>query len=185
MDDIKLSKTKIRKDIIAKRNLLSTDELDKAGNELCRVLKNDSLYRESHIILAYASYGTEIPTYSFIKCTIEDSKSVFLPKVVDNKMIFFRIESVDELIIGYKGIPEPKGDSEIYSSNDKAMMLMPGVAFDKEGNRLGYGGGFYDRFLEDNPELLDRSIAFGMHFQMIENIPTEAFDIKPSKIVII
>lgn len=110
MDDIKLSKTKIRKDIIAKRNLLSADELDKAGNELCRVLKNDSLYRESHIILAYASYGTEIPTYSFIKCAVEDSKSVFLPKVVDNKMIFFRIESVDELIIGYKGIPEPKGE---------------------------------------------------------------------------
>ena len=92
---------------------------------------------------------------------------------------------MDELVAGYKGIPEPKGDSEeyVYPMEGNTLLLMPGVAFDPFGNRMGYGGGFYDRFLADKEDLRLCSIAVGFQCQMVEQIPVEAHDVKPYQII--
>lgn len=187
MYDYKSIKQGIRKEILAKRNSLDENALIDAGSRLSKILSSEDIYLQSDIVLAYASYGSEIPTYKFINKALDDKKYVFLPKVVGKDMIFYRISSTEELVLGYKNILEPTGDSEAYKYDEdkviRAMILMPGVAFDRCGNRMGYGGGFYDRFLEDKPELQKRSIAFGFGFQMIDTLPCEVFDIKPAKIV--
>ena len=87
---------------------------------------------------------------------------------------------------GYKGIREPKGDTEVYSGKDasladKTLMIMPGVAFDRNRNRMGYGGGFYDRFLSDKPWM--HTIAIGYQCQMFPEIPVEENDIRPGQII--
>lgn len=192
MNDSGLIKKNIRAEVLKKRNLLSPRELVLIGERLCTSLTAEDLYFDSELVLAYASYGTEIPTNKFIEQALSDGKQVFLPKVIGKEMIFYRINSMNDLVNGYKGIPEPQclsSSFQYYKLNDsekmKSMILMPGVAFDIYGNRIGYGGGFYDRFLADKPVLLKRSIAYGLCFQQVEEIPVDEFDLKPSRIVFI
>lgn len=184
MDDIKQLKKNIRKEILAQRDKLSDSELKKAGECLCEYLVNEDLYLSSNTILAYASYGSEIPTYEFIEYALKDNKALYLPKVVGKEMLFYRVESLTQLALGYKGIPEPVDGLEMYDycNSLSDMILMPGVAFDLKGNRIGYGGGFYDRFLRKKQILLDRSIAFAFDFQCIDSVPCEEFDIRPSRV---
>lgn len=184
MDDIKQLKKNIRKEILTQRDKLNDYELKKAGECLCKLLVNDDLYLSSDRILVYASYGSEIPTFGFIEYALNDNKELYLPKVVGKEMNFYRVESLTQLALGYKGIPEPVDGLKIYDycNSLSEMILMPGVAFDYEGNRIGYGGGFYDRFLQNKPILLSRSIAIGFDFQRIDRIPFEEFDIRPSRV---
>jgi 5-formyltetrahydrofolate cyclo-ligase len=95
-------------------------------------------------------------------------------------MKFFYITSFEEdLEDGYFGIREPK---EIHPAKEEnALLLMPGVAFDEARHRVGYGGGFYDRFLEAHPGMVTVALAF--EFQVKEEVPFEEFDIRPSRIV--
>ena len=102
-----------------------------------------------------------------------------MPKVVGQDMIFYKLTDFAQLEKGYFGIPEPAG-GEIVQWED-AMMVMPGVAFDRENHRVGYGGGFYDRFLEKHPCI--RRVAVAFEFQMLPEVPTEPTDISPEIIV--
>ena len=115
-----------------------------------------------------------------------------MPKVEGEELHFYRIESLQELKEGYKGIPEPAGDSEefIYASlseseKKKLLLIMPGVAFDPEKNRLGYGKGFYDRFLSGKDELMLRSIAVGHRCQLAEHVPHDEHDRKPYQVILV
>lgn len=103
------------------------------------------------------------------------------------RMEFFRIEDMSQLIPAYRGILEPSGDSEryVYTAEraKRTLMLMPGAAFDSFRNRIGYGGGFYDRYLADREELQLRTIAVGFKCQMVEEIPTESTDIRPYQVI--
>ncbi len=102
-------------------------------------------------------------------------------------MEFFRIEALSQLKPGYRGILEPSGDSERYACTseraERTLMLMPGAAFDSFRNRLGYGGGFYDRYLADREALQLRTIAVGFKCQMVEEIPVESTDIRPCQVI--
>ena len=95
-------------------------------------------------------------------------------------MVFYRLTGFSQLESGYFGIPEPKEDGEKVFW-EEAMMVMPGVAFDVNCNRVGYGGGFYDRFLEKHPEVC--RVAVGFSFQILPEVPTEPTDIRPQVIV--
>lgn len=103
------------------------------------------------------------------------------------RMEFYRINSLTELQPGYRGIPEPScaGERYVYSAGeeDRVLMLMPGVAFDPYRNRLGYGGGFYDRYLADREELRLRTIGVGFRCQMTELLPAEESDVKPYQVI--
>lgn len=102
-------------------------------------------------------------------------------------MEFFRIEDMSRLALGFKGIPEPSGDSEKYvytpERAERTLMLMPGAAFDCFRNRIGYGGGFYDRYLSEKPALQQRTIAVGFRCQMVSEIPAEETDIRPCQVI--
>lgn len=109
------------------------------------------------------------------------------PKTESPQMAFYRITSLEELREGYRGIPEPSGETQeyIYTPElaERTLMLMPGVAFDRFRNRIGYGKGFYDRYLADKPGLQLRTIAVGHRCQMVEELSVTATDIKPYQVI--
>lgn len=130
--------------------------------------------------MAYADYNHEVITRYIIEQAWKDGKEVAVPKVFGKDMVFYRLTDFSQLESSYFGIPEPKEDGEKVSW-EEAMMVMPGVAFDVNCNRVGYGGGFYDRFLEKHPEVC--RVAVGFSFQILPEVPTEPTDIRPQVIV--
>lgn len=200
-------KKEIRRKILALRDDLSHDERERAKVLLTeRILGHQWFYR-SDILLGFASYGSEIDTGEILQEALRLGKRVYLPKIVagagldggetDNRcleMVFLRVRSLAELQPGYRGIPEPdfqgaEGErTEVFEyqeeNNDRTLMLMPGVAFDGYRNRIGYGKGFYDRFLADRPGLQNRTIAVGFLCQMSkEEIACGEHDIKPYQVL--
>lgn len=183
-------KKEIRREVLKRRNELSEPERARASMILTERVLGHQWYYLSDIILGFASFGTEIDTTEILVDALQKGKKVYLPKVVGDGMIFYRIENLDDLQEGYKGIPEPVGDTEIFDFEAwshtlciNVLMLMPGAAFDRMRNRIGYGKGFYDRYLQDKEELQVRSIAVGFQCQMVEEIPADEFDIKPYQVI--
>ena len=141
-------------------------------------------YRDAEVIYAYVDCKHEVETSDIIRAAWADGKRVAVPKVLGENMKFFYITSLEEdLEEGYYGIREPyeKHPADEAEDEQKGLMLMPGVAFDEAHHRIGYGGGFYDRFLEAHPGLSRVALAF--EFQVKEQVPYEVFDICPEKIV--
>ena len=178
----KTKKREIRTKILRQRESLSA-EARKKGDILLteRILGHQWFYR-SEYFLCNVNYGSEISTRDILTEALKAGKKVYVPKVLADKepeMAFFRIDALEDLITGYKGIPEPAGDTEIYSYTpdraEQSLMLMPGVAFDKTHHRVGYGGGFYDRYLEKPNTHYKVALAFD--FQVLEAVPYEPHDI--------
>lgn len=185
------SKREIRKRILKIRDELDDKERERGTLLMTeRILGHQWFYR-SEIILGFASYGSEIGTWELLREALRLGKRVYLPKVAGEgeqaRMFFFRIMGLEELKTGYRGIPEPEGDSEEYiyreDEADHTLMLMPGAAFDPYRNRIGYGKGFYDRFLADKEALRLRTIAVGYRCQLVDEIPAEERDVRPYQVI--
>ena len=181
------TKSQIRGRILKIRNALTEEERKRAAFLLTKRILGHQWYHLSDTVLCYADYGSEIGTKELIQEALSAGKKVFLPRVEGENMTFYRIRDLSELTQGYKGIPEPKGNTESYSAGEEqaehTLLLMPGVAFDRHGNRIGYGKGFYDRFLADHPGLQPRSIAVGYQCQLLEKIPAAETDVRPCQII--
>ncbi len=115
-------------------------------------------YKNTERILVYANYNHEVVTGFIIKEAWKAGKEVAVPKVVGKDMVFYKLTDFARLEPGYLGIPEPVWGRS--STGQEALMIMPGVAFDRANHRVGYGGGFYDRYLEKHPQLERIAIAF-------------------------
>ena len=142
-------------------------------------------YKDADILLIYAGYGSEVTTGGIIEHALCHSKRVFCPKVLaPGNMEFYEILSTKELICGYKNIPEPSGTGIPYEPRKdiNALMILPLVAFDSARMRIGYGGGFYDRYLQKHPYM--KKIAIGFECQKYESIiDGEETDIRPDFIL--
>jgi len=184
------SKTKkeLRREVLEKRNSITVEERLRASVMMTERLLGHQWFYLSDTILGFAGYGSEISTDELLEEAIKMGKRVFLPRVIGEDMVFYRILSLQDLKEGYKGIREPLGDTEVYVYDEvytnKTLMLMPGVAFDGMRNRIGYGKGFYDRYLFDKPALQLRTIAIGFKCQKVEAIPANDNDIKPYQVIL-
>ena len=169
----------IRKQIFAARKQCSDAQVEEWSHQITdQVLKLSEFVKAKHI-LAYADYNHEVMTRYIIEEAWKAGKEVAVPKVVGKDMVFYRLTDFSQLEPGYFGIPEPVR-GEIVKWED-ALMVMPGVAFDPENNRVGYGGGFYDKYLEKHPNL--HAVAIAFELQMYRELPFEEHDIKPEKVV--
>lgn len=184
------SKHEIRKCVLALREQLSDEERERGELLLTERILGHQWFYGSEDFLCFVSYGSEIGTHSLIEEAFRLGKRVYAPKVESGEepvMEFYRISSLDELETGYKGIPEPSGKTEKYvyfaERAEKTLLLMPGAAFDRYHNRLGYGKGFYDRYLAGKEALQLRSIAVGFKCQLVEELPAEKTDIKPYQVI--
>lgn len=184
-------KKTIRRRVLSLRDSLSKEERERASLLMTeRILGHQWFYR-SEYFLCFVSYGSEIDTHPLLEEAIRQGKKVYVPKVEGEQIVFYRIRSLEELKTGYKGIPEPVGNTEVFDYGtchkrgeiDRVLLLMPGVAFDPYRNRIGYGKGFYDRYLEGKEELTLRSIAVGFRCQMVDEVPAGSYDKRPYQVI--
>lgn len=181
----------IRRQALYARENLSPEERKRGSLLMTERILGHQWFYKSDIFLCFVSYGSEINTHELIKEALRLGKKVYVPKVTTSsekaEMHFYRMTSMSELSEGYKGIPEPTGLSEEYMYRaveaEQTLLLMPGAAFDGYRNRLGYGKGFYDNFLEDKAALQLRTIAVGFRCQMVEQIPEREGDMKPCQVI--
>ena len=142
-------KNDLRRQFKAKRaNIAHKAEKDRL---ICAHFLSSALYKNAEQILCYSSMGSEPDTFDIIRCAMEDGKKLLLPRCEDKNgnMNFYLIKDVSDLVTGTFGIKEPdiKKCEPVFEFMN-ALCVVPGLTFDKKGYRLGYGKGYYDRFLE-------------------------------------
>lgn len=182
------TKISIRNQILSLRNALPINECEEKSNIITQNVLSLLSVQKAEYVLCYASYKSEVQTDILIKELLKEGKKVYLPRVCGEKMDFYRIRSLIDLIEGYKGIPEPEAAcTERFTrtmwEKDKArvVMLLPGVAFSESGARIGYGKGYYDRYLSHIPCMERISLCYEL--QMVEAIPADTYDIPMTIIV--
>lgn len=172
-------KRAIRKHVFAERKACTEENLKKWSREITRRVTELPEFQSARHILVYADYNHEVMTGYLIEEAWKAGKETAVPKVEGKDMIFYRLTDFAQLEPGYFGIPEPVQGERVQWED--ALMIMPGVAFDRSGHRVGYGGGFYDRFLEKHPGIRRTAVAFS--FQVFPEVPWEVTDISPEILV--
>lgn len=173
------TKKEIRNCILEKRNALTNIEWGAKSIQILGKLMHHPLYQNAETIYCYVSYNNEVDTWPFLAFSLAAGKRVAVPKVIGKEMQFFYIQSLEELKQGYRGIYEPITSSKAEDAD--ALMIMPMVAFDANHHRIGYGGGYYDRYLERHGRFTTIGIAFD--FQQVDYIPANSYDISPDIII--
>ncbi len=168
-----MDKKALRAAIRAQKRAMTEEQIWEKSRLLGEQLRADPLYRQASCIYGYLPYNQEVRTTDMLRQALLDGKRVAVPKVYGDTMRFLYITDFSQIAPGYCGIPEPAFDEPVAQEAD-ALVLMPGLAFDRNGNRMGYGGGFYDQFLAREPE--HPTVALCYDFQMVESVPVEDFD---------
>lgn len=177
-------KKDIRKQILKIRDELVTEELARRSEKITKLVCNTQAYKEAGTILLYADYHNEVSTDQLFQDAISKGKKVFYPKVFGQEMEFYHVKDLSELKFGYKGIREPQENPIkrfFYKKQDNTLMIVPGVAFDTSGFRIGYGKGYYDKYLCNRGMIAKFALAFD--FQILEKIPAEECDVKMDKVI--
>lgn len=173
-------KRALRKHYINIRKALENSYVVKASRDICNQIKHDDLFLMSDSICIYMPINNEVDLTYLIDDCLKADKKVYIPKITNGIMDFYLYEGEDKLIDGYYNIKEPTGN-KILSYDEKTLVIMPGVAFSKNGVRLGYGGGYYDTFLSKHTYV--KTIAVCYNEQLADKLPYEKHDIKPQKII--
>lgn len=187
MEKITISKQEIRSKHLALRDELSNNDRTSKSNQILELLKKEEAFLKARIVLPYMDYRSEVMTTELVKELLADvSKRVFVPKVEGMDIQFYEITSLLELTAGYQGIREPAKDSrKLFSQQTlkegNCLLIMPGAVFDRNRERLGYGKGFYDRFVQRFPEIPRAGLAFSC--QIAAKIPVENHDKKADFVV--
>lgn len=174
----------IRKEAIKNRKELSLQKRLLYSDAISDKLFLTDQWKKSDCILCYADFNNEVATDKIILQSILSGKKVFLPKVHGTEMDFYRIYSIEELERGYFGIREPvdlESEQFIFTKDEKVLMVVPGAAFDKKCNRIGYGKGFYDKYLDKYPVKDTIGIAFSC--QIYDEIPYNENDKKVTRVI--
>lgn len=181
-----MDKKALRKEMLKIRDTVDIQCRNKWSSDIAEKVLHSDAFQKSGEVLIYCSYKSEVDTHGIIKASLEQGKKVFCPLVDGKEMNFFRIEKFGDLRKGFRDIYEPENCFEnnwnfLHRCGEKSLMIMPGVVFDKSGNRIGYGGGFYDRFLERyRKETVSIALAFDK--QIVDKITADAYDIRPDYI---
>ncbi len=169
-----MDKQALRKRIREQKRAMTPQQIETASARLGELFAASELYRNAKTVYGYLPYNQEVRTVPMLERALREGKRVAVPKVYGDKMRFIYMDDLSAVEKGYAGIPEPIADDPI-ADDPTALVLMPGLAFDREGHRIGYGGGFYDKFLAEEP--LHPTIALCYEFQLCEHLQTEEFDI--------
>lgn len=169
-----MDKQALRRVIRDKKRAMTEQDIVCASEDLARQFFAHPAYRQAKTIYGYLSYNQEVRTLPILEQALRDGKAVAVPKVIGERMIFVQMADLTRIGKGYCNIPEPI-DNGPEAADETALVLMPGLAFDRAGHRLGYGGGFYDRFLQDEPD--HPTLALCYDFQLLDHVETESHDI--------
>lgn len=175
-----LDKRALRKEIGQKKRAMAAAEIDAYSRNLAEKLYAMEEYRRAKSIYAYLPYNQEVRTWQIIERAWADGKRVAVPKVYGEVMEFLWLDDFSQVAPGAYNIPEPTFDAPV-ADDEAALVLMPGLAFDPAGHRVGYGGGFYDKYLEAHPG--HPLVALCYPFQMFDRLDVEAHDIPVNRVI--
>ena len=157
------------------RDLVPAGKREELACRCLARLEKLAAYQEADLVYAFASIGSEIPTEPMIRAALKAGKRVALPRVEGRDLFFYEVHSLDHykaLKNSRMGIPEPERQGK--AVKEPGIMLVPGLAFDSYMNRIGYGGGFYDRYLTGHRGLVTAWI--GYQCQYVDRIPSGSLD---------
>ena len=175
-----MDKAQLRKEIKEKKRAMTEADICLRSHRLCEKFLQSHAYRNAKTIYGYLPYNQEVRTVPMLEQAICDGKRVAVPKCYGDEMKFIYLEDLTKVEKGYANIPEPILDEPV-ANDPTALVLMPGMAFDPQGHRLGYGGGFYDRYLATHHD--HTLVALCYDFQMVDHLETEEFDIPVDKVL--
>ncbi len=173
----------IRNKILYIRDNLNKEEKEKYDSVILEKLINSETFKNSKTIFTYVSMKSEINTIDLIQYCLKNNKDVCVPKVnPSNKtMSAYKIKSLSELTEGHFGVLEPREENIVYP-HIIDLAIFPGLAFNEEGYRIGYGGGYYDKYFSQN-NIKAAKIALAYRFQIMKDLPIEKHDISVNCII--
>ena len=169
-----MDKKALRTAIRQQKRAMKEEEIVSKSEKLGQLLAQNELYRKAKTFYGYLPYNQEVRTVPMLEQALRDGKRVAVPKCYGDTMKFIYMDDLSQVAPGYANIPEPIADGPV-ADDPTALVLMPGMAFDPQGHRIGYGGGFYDKFLAAEPD--HPTLALCYDFQMLPHLETEEFDI--------
>lgn len=185
------TKNEIRKEILNIRNNLSSELAEQKSRIIIDKIKDTVEYKNSKSIMVYMDFKNEVNTKAFITEALAEGKKIIIPYTDVEKVLIIPVEinSLDDLVLCKFGYLEPKKEAlnNPYDIEKIELIIVPGVAFDKRKNRIGFGKGYYDKFLRNRNALTNeitsaKAFALAYEFQVFEEIPAEEHDIKMDKI---
>lgn len=189
MEEKRLGKQKVRSKYLSYRDSLTKSERLEKSRRIWSNLKQLNSYKEAEILLVYMDYRSEVMTTGLVEEVLKNKeKKVYAPLVEGMDIAFYEIHALEELESGYQGIREPKADEQrIFTKKQakekKCFLFVPGAVFDKELARMGYGKGFYDRFLHKYKEVAMTKAGLAFECQLAKEVPIENHDIRMDVIV--
>lgn len=190
-----ISKEKVRKKAVETRDSIDEESRQQKSEEIAKRILEADWFEEADIVLSYHAFRSEVEVDTLNQAVLTQGKKLYLPKtyVKEKQIRFFEITDLSKLKRGYQKIWEPTGEEPEFSfetvkeEQKKVLMIMPGTAYDARGYRMGYGGGYYDRYLnahEAEWKMIDFMTAFAAFSeQKMILIPGERCDVKPDVIV--
>ena len=169
-----MDKQALRKQIRERKRAMTAEEIVQRSQMLGLLFIQSEAYKNAKTIYGYLPYNQEVRTVPMLEQALRDGKRVAVPKCYGDEMKFIFMEDLSKVEKGYANIPEPIADGPV-ADDETALVLMPGLAFDPQGHRIGYGGGFYDKFLSKEPN--HPTLALCYEFQMLPHLETEEHDI--------
>lgn len=179
-----MDKQALRRQIRERKRAMTEEDILRRSEALGRLFRQLDLYQNARTIYGYLPYNQEVRTVPMLEQALRDGKQVAVPKVYGDTMRFLYLTDLNAVSKGYAGIPEPIADEPV-AHDETALVLMPGLAFDPQGHRMGYGGGFYDRFLGARARARETAggnarrcpvVGFCFAFQIVETLPRAAWD---------
>lgn len=175
-----MTKSALRESVLHRRDAMQYTARITANRVIIREITALTAYRQSSVVLAYAGFGSELQTDSFLRHVLDDGKTLVLPKVdrLKKTLDLYEVEDPDrDLEPGTWGISEPKAEECRVAEIDAVeFVLVPGVAFDANGGRLGYGAGFYDKLLAGS-KVRPHLVAGAFDTQIVETVPVDHHDV--------
>ena len=169
-----MDKTALRRMIREQKRAMTEEEILQRSSRLLEKFVATEAYQNARTIYGYLPYNQEVRTVPILERALQDGKQVAVPKVYGDTMRFICMTDLSKTEKSEMGIPEPVADEPV-AEDKTALVLMPGLAFTQKGDRMGYGGGFYDRFLAQEPN--HPTVALCYDFQILPSLPTEEYDI--------
>ena len=175
-----MDKKALRAEIRERKATMTPAQIEACSRALTRQALACPMFQAAPSVYGYLSYNQEVRTLALLQAALDAGKRVAVPKVLGDTMRFLWISDLSAVAPGYCGIPEPLADGP-EADDPHALVLMPGLAFDPSGRRLGYGGGFYDRFLAREPG--HPTLALCYDFQLLPHVETAPHDVPVDQVL--
>lgn len=179
-----IDKKIIREEMLLRRSQLTDEEVHRYSEAIIQRLVQSSFYKECRNLCIYQAFRNEVSCDTIMPLALSDGKKVYTPVTdkTDKAIAFYQIMEYTKWQQGAHGIMEPVITSDDQPLQEPALVLMPGLAFDRNKHRLGYGGGYYDRYLSEHKGNITAALCYSFQIT-VDELPYEEHDILPDYIV--